>query len=1715
MRKRVFLLLAVAMLMCLFAISVSAQEHILQETYTYDNGFTEKGVYTAVCSCQSADCAVNEEKAPLFKINGFSSFVDGTTVKGLCYGYLANVELIKEYERVNNSKISYGFLAASAINYKLNNDKIVIVESGEYYQAVDVRVNYDITEDSDLNEYDKYDVIFAGSVTETKDGNKKTSYFQPKLPTNLYSNEVYGDLYGISYDVVAKKQNSLMTWYNNKGISEENGLVVTKTNTSFSKTYIKIKPGDKILIPESSGVVFKLYGYNREANNTYSFAGYINESWVSSHIFGNEDVINLNGELNEIDYNEFYVRIECVNADGSATAYGDFASDIIYNIVEEPIEYATVTFKNGDTVVTKECIIGNKLGKLPEMYFGNYVLLGWHEEGDSSKVYDDSTIIKGDVTLVPSLRLNFTDLESYLVWAQAKINDTTGGYIATDASSYIISSLIKVNAGDTISIPSNNGHKFTIYCYSDPYGSYEPYGIIDCNPNDETSSVENWGYTYTFKNGDILVNGKELNCDNLYVRVAFRKDDGGKNGSTDPDSIRNNISLNITADNYHLVIGGTDETVGCAHSFGDWTVLQERDCYVDGSDVRTCTLCGKREVRYTQSVGHKVVIDEAVAADCLKEGLTEGAHCSVCGYVLKEQNVIPTDGFHNYAELVTLTTTPTESSTGKGTFKCVLCGDIREEIISKVTTGAIGADLVANITAPEGNPALDNLWNVFDGNKVSGGLYGAGNDWFGYETDTLTITLKQEVTLTRFDMYILGNYTFARVTIKNAKGDVVRSDRVKADNTDTKLVNVFAGQKLQAYTIEITIEELKWNNNPYTFKIAEIEMTGTYQDARLPHTHYYNTYVRTTTDPTCQSTGISEYECYCGARKEVSIPKIDHNYSQLVSTQVASCVEGGVENYKCATCTATQQQPLAAKGHTFAKLVQYISQPTSAKNGEAIFKCVDCDVTNTLGIEPLPLGKVEYLRVSRIANNTVIIRFNVYGEVGNFEIRYSTSEITEDNFESATLMDAAVKGDKEYYASLSLSPRLNNYYYVAVRPYIGENYGEVVSIRVGGDKLIPIDYHSGNVYHGELLNSFAKLFDEQNENRVIIPTSTLPRLITDTGDSVLYNMDLRPIVDLEYMHYVSKTYLYFATAGVNVTVRWSDTPVDAYADNSAWDGYKTVESVVGWNEFNVSKTTRYIQIIFQDGSAPAEMLVYGYQNGEGDEIATEIGSLPTIGEMMGMCGFVAGGGGNTPIDSVVCTTVLREYHNFGWSYSLTAYPNKASFFNSSWMGNFDKQYQDYKRAGINVIPCVQWDLVNISQSNKVDENNLPIKSNGSFVKGDFWDKMNPHTYFMYADSMFAFSARYGTNNSTELLNTLALHASDTNKVGLNALEWIEMGNEPEGSWNGIHNYYSAYQLAALTSAAYDGHCRTMTSTAINKGYHLGVKNADPNMKAAMAGVSAVSNEYITALCYWMKANREDRSVALDAFNVHCYMTKQITLPNGGTAYVGVSPEEAGIVNTLSQLIKIRDKYYPEKEVWITEFGWDTNQSYATSTSSHAYSNEETGVSYTGREVQAMWLTRTYLLLSAAGIDKATMYMCEDCGVDTEAVGKYGSAGVIGYRYDENGNMVEYKKDSYYYLYTLKNTLGNYTFNKQIEAYDENVMIYEYKTAEGKTAYAVWCPTSDGTVVNNYQLLINSNSATIVENENGNIYGKKTDVKSDSLGYISVNVSEKPVYVVVD
>ncbi len=1119
------------------------------------------------------------------------------------------------------------------------------------------------------------------------------------------------------------------------------------------------------------------------------------------------------------------------------------------------------------------------------------------------------------------------------------------------------------------------------------------------------------------------------------------------------------------------------------------------------TEKRQCSVCHEITVPSVTipKIDHTAVIDKAVAPNCSETGLTEGSHCADCGTVLIKQEMVAKTQDHVFEEFATVTKAPTTSAAGTGTHKCTKCGKSISVSFPKLTASKLTSNNVYSVETDKYNPAYDGRWKVVDGKTSVSSIYDSG-DWFGNVGDVLVITLKQEMALTNLKIYAGSNYNFAEVRVKDSKGNVTLKKTIKVES-GSQSFTLLSNGNIKAYTIEVEITSIKWND-PRTLKIAEVEMYGAAYDARIPHTHDFREFIEVGRVATCQVNGADVYECFCGARKEVETPKADHAYGFISEIKSVTCTVGGRVVYEC-ECGEKKTEIIEPMGHSFNKLVEYKIIPTVMEAGKATYKCIRCSLREDRTLSILPLEDINYLRVDSMADGKIVLKFNLYEELHDLEVRYSNKEITAQNFEGATLINPEISGEALITLVLDLQSSTTNPIYIGVRQTVGTNRGEIATVRVGGDGEVDIDYGKAQVYHGEVLNSFKAMFDNDVSTK-------LGTIFANSGDTAeLYGSLLRPIVDLEYKHYISRVKLFYDAAGKQVTVRWSEAPVDFMAEDSEWDGVKTITVDSGWNEIEIGATIRYFQIVFTDGDSPCEVESYGFQCGEGDEIATYKVERPKLGELLGMCGFVAGGGGNTPIDSVICTTVLREYHNFGWSYTASKYGDKATFLAGSWMCNFDSQYRDYKAAGINVIPCIQWSLGNKETiSYKVDENGLPIRQNGELVRTSFWERFDPNTYFVYADNMFAISARYGRNSTKELLAIAQAHCSDTPSVGQGTVEWIEMGNEPEGSWNGIHNYLSAYMLAAATSAAYDGHCATIP-TPSEGGYHLGGKNADPTMKLAMAGVSGVSNEYITALIHWMKANRADGSVAFDAFNVHHYMAKTIELPNGSTASVGISPEEAKIDEVLSQLIELRDKYYPEKEVWITEFGWDTNQSYATATSAHAYGE------YTGRQVQAMWLTRSYLIFSACGLDKADMYMCEDTGVEETSVGKYGTCGVIGFEKNENGETVEVKKDSYYYLYTLKNTLGTYTFDSKVEAYDENVMIYRFTTEDGGEAYAVWCKTSDGTKHENYQLRINGEAATVVESVYGDIDGVKTEVIADEYNYVSVNVSENPIYVIVD
>ncbi len=880
----------------------------------------------------------------------------------------------------------------------------------------------------------------------------------------------------------------------------------------------------------------------------------------------------------------------------------------------------------------------------------------------------------------------------------------------------------------------------------------------------------------------------------------------------------------------------------------------------------------------------------------------------------------------------------------------------------------------------------------------------------------------------------------------------------------------------------------------------------------------------------------------------------------------------------------------------------------SGSSGSTDTDNTDTDNTGSASeLEFKSIPVLKYFRIAKLENGKITLKVNALGDISDYEIRYSKKEITSKNYSKATIVDCEVTGSGEIKTIVvdGMTADADNKYFFAMTAKNDFGESEFVTVRAGGIEAIVRDNHNPqHIVSGETNRDLGKIIDEQDfvaptmDEFNYIPMSQIEQFwyekghvfpnYTKTETDERYGTKLAPIIDLEYVYYVDSVMLYYGAKTYDVVIRASKNDAN-FQTPEHWD----IEYVVKAEDleaeyvttFPINAEVRYVQVEFIDGQAPVEVVVSGYAVGESENMEikeTTSHKRPTIGEMMGQCGFVAGGGGNCSVEQLACSYVIREYHNVGWSYSNGSFPGKAVNLVNTVVGNFDAAYKTYSEAGFLVIPCLQW---NEGSSPARLYDDFEGKLSGTIASWE--EKYLPSTYAAYADLIYQYSARYGSSKMGYLVENMIAHSDAVpgTTAGRGYIQWIELGNEPNGE---DAAGATPYQLAALQSAAYDGHQRTLLADIYNPNsfsYPFGGKNADPDIKLAMAGLAGVGSRYIMSMAYWMRANRTDNCIAMDAFNVHTYFGKYFTM-NGQQIIVGVSPEEFDLIGSLSHLVQYRDKYYPEVEVWLTEFGWDTNQSYETMTSAHAYNTKDAngdGVIsdyekvLRAREIQGMWLTRAYLLLSACGVDKATMYMCEDVGSnEATAIGKYGTCGiwyapytednwpilkaqmhdeegkeegekfwvykvttgegadevVKYYKVDDNTEVkkqntsdpdkdysgitteTEYlPKDGYFYMYTLSETIGHMTFVKEIDSGNPDVWIYEFSDGKGQVGYAVWCPTSDGTVVENFKLKVDGNSAIHTTAKNGDIDGVSKNVQIED-GYVTITVTENPSYVVV-
>jgi hypothetical protein len=207
---------------------------------------------------------------------------------------------------------------------------------------------------------------------------------------------------------------------------------------------------------------------------------------------------------------------------------------------------------------------------------------------------------------------------------------------------------------------------------------------------------------------------------------------------------------------------------------------------------------------------------------------------------------------------------------------------------------------------------------------------------------------------------------------------------------------------------------------------------------------------------------------------------------------------------------------------------------------------------------------------------------------------------------------------------------------------------------------------------------------------------------------------------------------------------------------------------------------------------------------------------------------------------------------------------------------------------------------------------------------------------------------------------------------------------------------------------------------------------------------------------------------------------------------------------MSRLRVYRDKNLPGKELWLTEFGYDTDPQSILHVP--ALGSQSADV------VQGQWLIRYYLSVMAAGFDRAFLFVSHDgcSGADASCPTQFETSGLtIG---PGQGSL----KPAYYFIATFRSRLSQLAWVGEVPSGRPDVMIAKLKDPKSAAgAYVVWAPTSSGTVVDGFTLPIGSaTTATEIVLSNESTTGTESTLMP-SAGNVTIDVNETPAIVLVD
>ena len=393
---------------------------------------------------------------------------------------------------------------------------------------------------------------------------------------------------------------------------------------------------------------------------------------------------------------------------------------------------------------------------------------------------------------------------------------------------------------------------------------------------------------------------------------------------------------------------------------------------------------------------------------------------------------------------------------------------------------------------------------------------------------------------------------------------------------------------------------------------------------------------------------------------------------------------------------------------------------------------------------------------------------------------------------------------------------------------------------------------------------------------------------------------------------------------------------------------------------------------------------------------------PLVGDFLGLNGFI-----DDDPAKLAAVGNVREYHDWSWNEGNGAagypgYPNnQLSFTNVAGAWDFDAYYAALGQAGVTPFPCIEGSVNFLGSA-------MPPVSAGA-------DVTLAASYVAHASFLYQYAARYGAK-AVPTAN-LKLASGQAARTGLGLLRYYEDGNEPDANWVNADGspVFSPAAAAAMSSADYDGDQGRLGGT-------FGVKSADPAAKLVLAGLAGAgaSSDWLTNVTSLPRrdAHLGDRAPRRQLPRRRPQRARLLlrarSVRDQEPAPRRSRPRRAASRRRWRRVVAYRDQHLPGKEVWLTEFGYDTDPGSRLRAPAIGGADAQA--------VQGQWLVRTFLALLGSGIDRAFLFVSRDnCTGSASACPsndvQFSTSGVLTQKGDEQ------PKTAWYYLATVRARLG--------------------------------------------------------------------------------------------